>query len=252
MSAQPIQAAALVVLITGASRGIGAAIASRLAQSSFTVHGTSRGGGSGPAGPLLTLDVCNEESVQDCVRQVLASSGRIDVLVNNAGFDLYGALEETSWSEFSEQLDTNFLGAVRMVRAVMPHMRAQRSGRIVNLSSLGGRIGLPINSAYAASKFALEGFSESLRLELLPANVFVSLIEPPAVATDTLDQSIRVARGAGGSARTAAMVDQMRKAGRTSPVTPDEVARTVLTVRADRILTPPADPILTRGWMPTA
>ena len=127
--------------------------------------------------------------MQGCVRQVLAASGRIDVLVNNAGFDLYGALEDASWSEFSEQLDTNFLGAVRMVRAVMPHMRSQRSGRIVNLSSLGGRIGLPMNSAYAASKFALEGFSESLRLELLPANVFVSLIEPPAVATGTLDRS---------------------------------------------------------------
>lgn len=233
MNTQPIQVAAPVVLITGASRGIGAAIASQLAQSSFTVHGTSRSGGSGPAGLLLTLDVGNEASVQDCVHQVLAASGRIDVLINNAGFDLLGALEETSWSEFMEQLDTNFLGAVRMVRAVLPHMRAQRSGRIVNVSSLGGRIGLPMNSAYAASKFALEGFSESLRLELLPAKVYVSLIEPPAVATDTLDQSIRVASGAGGSARTAAMVDQMRKAGRTSPVTPDDVARTVLATLRD-------------------
>jgi NAD(P)-dependent dehydrogenase (short-subunit alcohol dehydrogenase family) len=228
MSEQPVKTAAPVVLITGASRGIGAAIASRLAQSSFIVHGTSRVGGSGPSGPLLTLDVCSETSVQGCLRQVLAASGRIDVLVNNAGFDLYGALEETLWSEFLEQLDTNFLGAVRMVRAVLPHMRAQRGGRIVNLSSIGGRVGLPMNSAYAASKFALEGFSESLRLELLPANIFVSLIEPPAVATDTLDQSIRVAFSARESVRTGAMVDQMRKAGQTSPVTPDDVALTVL------------------------
>jgi NAD(P)-dependent dehydrogenase (short-subunit alcohol dehydrogenase family) len=163
------------------------------------------------------------------------------VLVNNAGYDLYGALEETSIDEFAEQLDTNFTGTVRMVKAVLPGMRARRDGaRIVSIGSLGGRIGLPMNAAYAASKFALEGFSESLRLELLPHRVYVSVVVPGAVATDTLDTSIReVATPVDAYAtRRRALVARMRRDGRRSPVRPIDVARTV-----ERLVAAPVPPL---------
>ncbi|MFM6515932.1 MAG: SDR family NAD(P)-dependent oxidoreductase, partial [Microcystis panniformis] len=156
--------------------------------------------------------------------------GGVDILVNNAGFDLYGGLEDTTMDQFSEQMDTNFVGAVRVIKAVLPLMRRQGFGRIINISSLGGQIGLPMNSAYAASKFALEGFSESLRLELLPNGIFVSLIEPQAVSTDTLESSIRFVSSPYGPfmERTSKIVAMMRAEGKASPVSPGQVAMTVL------------------------
>lgn len=222
-----------VVVVTGASRGIGRVISQHLAGAGYRVIGTSRQ----EAEPALSgvemvqLDVQRSDSVTRCVDAVLRRAGRIDALVNNAGFDLYGALEETSWDEFEEQLSTNFSGAVRMVKAVLPQMRAQGGpARIVNVGSLGGRVGLPMNSAYAASKFALEGFSESLRMELLPHHIFVSLVVPGMVATDTLDTSIRevASRQPEHSARRAAMVRQVRRDGARSATTPQDVARAVL------------------------
>jgi NAD(P)-dependent dehydrogenase (short-subunit alcohol dehydrogenase family) len=178
---------------------------------------------------MVPLDIQSHDSVQRCVEAVIGRAGRIDVLVNNAGFDLYGALEETSWEEFEEQIDTNFMGAVRMVKAVLPRMREQGGGRIVNIGSLGGRLGLPMNSAYAASKFALEGFSESLRLEMLPHKVYVSVIVPGAVATDTLATSIREVSASVSAyvARREAMVHQMRDEGVKSRVKPADVADAV-------------------------
>lgn len=178
---------------------------------------------------MVLLDIQNNDSVQRCVEEVVGRAGRIDVLVNNAGFDLYGAFEETSLEEFEEQIDTNFMGAVRMVKAVLPRMRAQGGGRIINISSLGGRLGLPMNSAYAASKFALEGFSESLRLELLPHKVYISVVVPGAVATDTLDSSIREVRTPVTAyvARREAMVRKMRDDGAKSSVKPTDVAEAV-------------------------
>ena len=221
---------AKVVLVTGASRGIGLAISRQLTQAGHRVIGTSRKAEASTAIEMEALDVRSADSAEACVESVIRRAGRIDVLVNNAGFDLYGALEETSWTEFEEQIDTNFMGAVRMVKAVLPHMRSQGGGaRILNISSLGGRVGLPMNSAYAASKFAIEGFSESLRLELLPLDIFVSSIVPGAVATDTLDTSIREVEHAlpAYRARRERMVRQMRTEGTKSRVTPLHVALAV-------------------------
>ncbi len=219
------------VLVTGASRGIGLEIARRLVGAGHQVFGTSRKTSGSPAKgvEMVSLDIQNNASVTGCVEEVVGRAGRIDVLVNNAGFDLYGALEETSLKEFEEQIDTNFMGAVRMVKAVLPGMRAQGGGRIVNIGSLGGRIGLPMNSAYAASKFALEGFSESLRLEMLPHMIYVSVIVPGAVATDTLDTSIReVSTSLDAYAdRSKAMVRQMREEGAKSRVKAIDVAKAV-------------------------
>ncbi|MFN7573318.1 MAG: SDR family oxidoreductase [Betaproteobacteria bacterium] len=219
----------LNVLVTGASGSIGRAIVRALSAQGLHVIGTSRRPPvDAPA--LLALEVTDAASVARCVADFTARQGPVDVLVNNAGYDLYGALEETSWEEFVAQIDTNFFGAVRMTQAVLPAMRAKGGGRIVNISSLGGLVGLPMNSAYAASKFALEGWAESLRLELLPDRMFVSLIEPPAVATDTLDRSIREVAAAGHplAARRRKMVELMRAEGRASPVTPEQVAAAVL------------------------
>lgn len=219
------------VLVTGASRGIGKVVAQHLAHAGHQVFGTSRKPSEVPPQGLqmVPLDIQSNDSVQQCVQEVIGRAGRIDVLVNNAGFDLYGALEETSWQEFEEQIDTNFMGAVRMIKDVLPHMRTQGGGRIVNIGSLGGRLGLPMNSAYAASKFALEGFSESLRLEMLPHKVYVSVIVPGAVATDTLDTSIREVRTPVGvyAARREAMIRRMREDGAKSSVAPSDIARAV-------------------------
>jgi short-subunit dehydrogenase len=185
---------AKVVLITGATRGIGLLTAQLLHQRGYTVFGTGRSPqGTQTPYTLLPLNVGDDVSVQRCVAEVIERAGRLDVLINNAGYDLYGAAEDTAWSEMVDQVDVNFFGAARLMRAVLPHFRRQGGGRIINLSSIGGLLSLPYNSAYAASKFALEGYSESLRYELLPFNIFVTLIEPGQVQTDTLDTSIRSA-----------------------------------------------------------
>jgi NAD(P)-dependent dehydrogenase (short-subunit alcohol dehydrogenase family) len=169
-----------VVLITGASSGFGAATARLLAEKGMTVFGTSRRPAAGADAPfaMLPLDVRSDESVATCVEAVLERAGRIDALVNNAGYTVAGAVEETSLEEARAQFETNFFGVVRMTRAVLPHMRRQGGGRIVTVSSLAGLVGVPFHATYAASKFALEGWSEGLRQEVRRFGVRVSLIEP--------------------------------------------------------------------------
>ncbi len=184
------------VLITGASKGIGLQLATTLVTRGFRVYGTSRSLTNAPKVPftLLELDVNNDESAQACIKRIITESGQIDVLINNAGYDLYAAAEEASETEFRAQLETNLFGAVRMSNLVAPAMRERQSGQIMQVSSIGGLIALPFNSAYAASKFALEGYSESLRHELIPFGVYVTLIEPEQVHTDTLETSVVLAR----------------------------------------------------------
>jgi short-subunit dehydrogenase len=220
-----------VVLITGASKGIGLEIARSL--QSYHVIGTSRNpAASKPTDSftLLPLDVTSSESVHHLIDQVMHSVGRIDVLINNAGYDLYGAVEETTFTDMAAQMDTNFYGAVRMTQAVLPIMRQQGGGKIINMSSIGGLLALPYNSAYAASKFALEGYSEALRYEVLRFNIYVSLVEPGSAKTDTLDTSIlEVQHGLPAYQDSrAAMTRQMRVAGANSPITSAVIAQTVL------------------------
>jgi len=124
------------------------------------------------------MDVDDDESVASVVRQILAEAGRVDVVVNNAGFGIAGAIEDTSMAEARAQLETNFFGAVRVIREVLPHMRSQGSGLIVNVASIGGLIALPFQGLYSASKFALEGLSEALRMEVQPFGIRVALLEP--------------------------------------------------------------------------
>ncbi len=169
-----------VALITGASSGFGLETGRELLRRGWRVFGTSRKKllSAVPGMEMLELDVRCEESVQRAVSALLAAAGRIDALVNNAGYVLNGFAEEASLDQVRQILDTNFLGAVRLINAILPAMRTRRSGKIINVTSIAGRAGVVYRSFYAASKFAMEGYSESLRYELLPFGIHVSIVEP--------------------------------------------------------------------------
>jgi NAD(P)-dependent dehydrogenase (short-subunit alcohol dehydrogenase family) len=172
------------VLITGASAGIGWACAEALQAGGWAVTGASRRG-TAPAGCTgLAMDVDDDESVRAGVAAALARHDRIDAVVAAAGWGLAGAVEQCSVAEAKAQLETNFWGSVRVVQQVLPAMRAHGGGRIVLLSSIGGLIGIPFQAFYSASKFALEGFGESLAYEVAPFGIQVTLVEPGNVRTD--------------------------------------------------------------------
>jgi NAD(P)-dependent dehydrogenase (short-subunit alcohol dehydrogenase family) len=168
-------------IVTGASSGIGEATAERLAKAGYQVYGTSRrGAGAGKRSfEMLSLDVTSDESVEAAVSEVMRLGGRIDLLVNNAGFSTAPAgAEESSIEQARSIFDTNFFGIVRMTRAVVPHMRRQGSGRIVNIGSVFGFLPAPYMALYSATKHAIEGYSESLDHELRTRGIRVSVIEP--------------------------------------------------------------------------
>ncbi len=173
------------VLITGASRGIGLATATLLAQQGYTVFGTSRQPLSSNMNgfTLLQLDVRDEDSVQRCVQTIINQAGHIDVLINNAGHSLSGAVEEASAEDAHQLFETNFFGVIRMTNAILPHMRQAKQGHIIHISSLAGIIGVPYLGIYTASKHALEGYSTSLRYELNQFGIHISLIEPGDIQT---------------------------------------------------------------------
>jgi NAD(P)-dependent dehydrogenase (short-subunit alcohol dehydrogenase family) len=175
-----------VALVTGASSGIGKAAALALVQAGFDVVGTSRN--ASRVAPhrgvtFLDLDVTSDESVRTLVRGVIERFGRIDVLVNNAGTGAAGAAEESSVAQDQRVFDINFFGLIRMTKAVLPHMRAQGRGRIINISSVLGLVPAPYMASYAATKHAIEGYSESVDHELREYGVRVLLIEPAYTRT---------------------------------------------------------------------
>src|SRR5438445_6596066 len=173
-------------LVTGASSGIGEATAERLAMAGYKVYGTSRRAAkaSQRSFELLPLDVTSDESVEATIREVLRAEGRIDLLVNNAGFSVAPAgAEESSIEQARSIFDTNFFGIVRMTRAVVPHMRRQGGGRIINIGSVLGFLPMPYGALYAATKHAVEGYSESLDHELRTKGIRVSVIEPAYTKT---------------------------------------------------------------------
>lgn len=185
-----------VVLVTGASSGIGKSVAELLAAKGCRVYGTSRkqysqdviltGTGSGFL-KMLQLDVCSGESVQEAVDAVMAIEGRIDVLVNNAGMGIAGSVEDTSTEEAFRQFNTNFFGVHRMVRQILPIMRKQGQGLIINISSVAAQFAIPFQSMYSASKAAIEAMSEALRIEAAPYGVRVALVEPGDTKTGFTD-----------------------------------------------------------------
>jgi short-subunit dehydrogenase len=186
MNKQNERGSAKTALVTGASSGIGAATAERLEMAGYKVYGTSRrAAGAGPRSfELLPLDVTSDESVEAAVKGVLRREGRIDLLVNNAGFSIAPAgAEESSVEQAQSIFETNFFGIVRMTRAVVPHMRRQGGGRIINIGSVFGFLPAPYMALYAATKHAVEGFSESLDHELRTRGIRVSVIEPANTKT---------------------------------------------------------------------
>lgn len=172
-------------IVTGASSGIGLASAQALARAGFTVFGTSRKAiNEGPSGVrMLVCDVTSDESVATLTSAVLAQTGRIDVLVNNAGIAMFGGAEESSIAQSQALFDTNLFGVMRMTNAVLPAMRERGEGRILNIGSILGLIPAPYSAHYAAAKHAVEGYSESLDHEVRAFNIRVSVIEPAFVRT---------------------------------------------------------------------
>ena len=176
-------------LVTGASSGIGEAAALHLKEAGFTVYAVARRvermSGLADAGVrVVKMDVTDDASMVAGVQQIVTETGRIDVLVNNAGYGSYGSVEDVPLSEARYQFDVNVFGLARLTQLVLPHMRTQRSGRIINISSIGGRIYEPLGGWYHATKFAVEGLSDSMRLELAPHGVKVVIIEPAGIRTE--------------------------------------------------------------------
>ena len=184
-----------VAVVTGSSTGIGLATSLALAKEGFSTYATmrnldrsaditSKAAKEDLPLTVLQMNVDNDKSVNDTIEKIMNDKGRIDVVVNNAGYALVGAFEESSMQDGRAQMETNFFGTVRVIKAVLPIMRKQHRGTIVNVTSMGGRIAIPFDSFYHASKFALEGLSESLQYEIEPFGVKVVLIEPGAVKSD--------------------------------------------------------------------
>jgi NAD(P)-dependent dehydrogenase (short-subunit alcohol dehydrogenase family) len=176
-----------VILITGASSGIGKSAALALAQAGHTVYGAARRVAAIDALPGVhgvQMDLTSEQSIQDAVAQVLAAAGHIDILINNAGYGSYGAIEDVPLTDVRRQFDVNLFGVAALTQAVLPGMRAQGSGRIINTSSMGGRFTTYFGAWYHATKYALEAFSDALRMEVAPFGIQVSIIEPGGIKTN--------------------------------------------------------------------
>jgi len=178
-----------VVLITGASSGIGKETAKLLVENGHLVYGAARrldkmNDLKEAAIKLLEMDVTNDESMVKGIQKIIETEKRIDVLVNNAGYGSFGALEDVPLSEAKYQFEVNIFGLARLTQLVLPHMRKQQSGKIVNISSMGGKFGEPHGAWYHATKFAVEGLSDSLRMELKQFKIDVVIIEPGAIKSE--------------------------------------------------------------------
>lgn len=221
-----------VALVTGASTGIGRLCAERLAANGWRVFGGARRVTTSDPAPTknlawLSLDVTDDASVQAAIDHMLATTGRIDAVVNNAGFSMRGSFEDVPIEEARAIFETNFFGALRVCRAAAPALRT-RGGYIVNISSLAGLVGLPFTAHYCASKFALEGLSESLRYELRPYGVHVALVEPGDYRTGIQDsRRISAETRQGVYARTFDDFLQKRRAFESRATTAEPVAELV-------------------------
>jgi NAD(P)-dependent dehydrogenase (short-subunit alcohol dehydrogenase family) len=231
-----------VAVVTGSSSGIGYATALRLARNGYLTFATMRnpekgsdliGAAKNEGLPIQVeqLNITDPDSINDFMTRINKTVGRIDVLVNNAGYWLIGALEDLSIREIQDQLDTNLLGTIRVTRQVLPLMRERKSGTIVNVTSALGRFGLPAMSGYVASKFALEGLTESLAYEVAPFGIKVILIEPGVVKTKVKDNSVVGRRALRNDSPYSSMLGSFNAAFSVlweNASTSDQVAATIL------------------------
>jgi NAD(P)-dependent dehydrogenase (short-subunit alcohol dehydrogenase family) len=229
-------------VVTGSNSGIGFETSLLLAKNGFRTYATVRNLDKAKAIRdisdknklpihVMELDVDSDKSVEDAIDKIYDESKRIDVVVNNAGYGLAGALEDLSMDEIKAQFETNLFGAIRVMKAVLPIMRKQQGGAIVNISSIGGRFGIPLYSAYHGTKFALEGISESVRLETEPFGIKVILIEPGAIATNILRNAKAGQKTAEPSSPYAPMTKKLQKVMEHTfdhATPPEEVAKVIL------------------------
>src|SRR5918994_410568 len=233
-----------VAVVTGSSTGIGFETSLTLARNGFHTYATMRNLEGEKFKPLtevaknenlqlqvIELDVNNDKSVADAIRTIADERKRIDVLINNAGYALGGALEDSSVDEIKAQFETNFFGSVRAMKAVLPVMRKQGAGKIVNITSMGGRISIPLSSSYHGSKFALEGLSESIQYELEPFGIKIILIEPGAVGSNFW-KNIKIAKlSSNTNSLYTQLGNRMSKAFKEmeqNAIHPSKVAKTIL------------------------
>lgn len=226
-----------VALVTGASSGIGEATVLKLIAGGYTVYAAARRVDrmrvlANAGAIILGMDVRDEASMQAGIRKIIAQSGRIDVLVNNAGYGSYGAVEDVSLDEARAQFDVNVFGAVRLIQLVLPQMRAQRSGSIVNITSMGGKIHTPLGAWYHGTKFALEAISDCLRMEVQPFGINVVVIEPGGIKTEwagiAADKLIDVSGAGVYAGQASAMAESMiGEASRKRQSPPELIADTI-------------------------
>ena len=229
------------VLVTGCSSGIGYATCLMFARNNFATYGSARDLSKAERIQEITnreklplkiirLDVNEDESIRIAIQEIISDSGRIDILINNAGYGMFGPIEEISIEEIKEQFETNFFGTIRLIKAIVPIMRKQRNGTIVNISSMVGRFGVPLNAAYVSSKFALEGLSESISFELQKFGIKVILVEPGVIQTDFF-QNLKN-RGNDTKSRYYKLMDKriafLKGAMKNSVSSSDQVANTIL------------------------
>ena len=230
-----------VAIVTGSSSGMGFETSLILARNGFYTFATMRkldGEGSNQLTDItkneklplqvIRLDVNDDKSVKDAIDAIVKEKDRIDVVVNNAGYDLMGALEETSLDELKRQFETNLFGAVRLMQAIIPIMRKQGGGIIVNITSLGGRIAFPLNSAYHATKFALEGLSESIKYELEPFGIKIIVIEPGGVGSNFLKNLKMVSKANSPYGPIQNSISEYFKQWMQNTIHPSEVAKVIL------------------------
>ena len=203
-----------VAIITGASAGMGKSTAFRLHEKGYKVYGMARriekmNDLKDKGMEVLSLDLTQDESIVQAVNNVLEKEGRIDVLINNAGYGSYGSVEEVPIEEAKRQFEVNIFGLARITQLVIPTMRAQNSGRIVNISSMGGKIYTPFGAWYHATKFALEGWSDCLRLELKPFGIDVVVVEPGGIQTEWGDIAMEGLKQTSGNGPYANMVSKV-------------------------------------------
>ncbi len=205
------------ILVTGASAGIGKATAELLLKDGFTVYVAARRVekmadlerlGAKP----IAMDITNDDQVAAAVERIKEETGGVDILVNNAGFGMYGSVEETSIEDARYQFEVNLFGLARLTQLVLPHMRAMRSGKIINVSSVGGKVYTPLGAWYHATKHALEGWSDSLRLELAQFGIDVVIIQPGAIKTEFGDVMIAPMLERSGSGPYGALANKMAEA----------------------------------------
>ena len=205
-----------VVLVTGASAGIGKDFALRLIAEGYVVYGAARRTDkmadiAAAGGNVVALDVTDDAAMVSCVERIMTEQGRIDVLINNAGYGQFGALEDVPMDEARRQIETNLIGPARLIQLCLPHMRARKFGKIFNVSSVGGKFATPLGGWYHASKFALEGYSDSLRNEVRAFGIDVIVIEPGAIESEWSGIAADEAAKYSGAGAYAGLVAKFRK-----------------------------------------